>query len=182
MSKNKAGYINTSELAREAALEALREFRKEERAKVKKTRFHNTGLLMDHYLEFIDYYEKIKCRASDIVEDLDPEDADMIEQDDIIIYSIKRSKIRTKIMINQIDAAVAMVHAQTLARNEKEKYKVIELLYMDRNKQNIRYNQRIQMVAEEISCSESSVRRWSSEMLNEISEKLFGVDGLRLEL
>lgn len=182
MSKNRSGYVNTRELAKEAALEALRQFRKEERQKVKKTRLHNTGLLMDHYIEFIDYYEKIKYRASDIEDDLDPIEAEMVSQDDIIIYSIKRSKIRTKIMINQIESAVSMVEAQMKAKGEEEKYKVIQMLYMDRDKKDIKFNQRVKLVADEIKCSESSVRRWNTEMLNELSEKLFGVDGLRLEL
>jgi hypothetical protein len=106
----------------------------------------------------------------------------IISQDHIIIYSIKGSKIRTKIMINQIDTAVKMVEAQMKAKNEIEKYNVFVKLYMDWQKNDIRFNQRVKVTPDENNCGESSVRRWSCEILNELSIKLFGVDGLRLEI
>lgn len=182
MGKNKSGYINSIELAKETAIEALKLYKKQERENIKKNKLHNTGLLLDHYFDFVDHYEKIKYKASDIIDELDPVEVDMVSQDDIIIYSIKRSKIRTKIMINQIETAVKMVQAQMKAKNEIEKYNVFVKLYMDRDKKDLRFNQRVKSVAEESNCGESSVRRWSSEILNELSIKIFGVDGLRLEI
>lgn len=179
---NKSGYLNAQDIATTAALEALRQFRKEEKQNVKKNRLHNTGLLMDHYLEFIDYYEKIKYKGSDIVDELEFDEQEMISQDDVIIYSIKRSKIRTKILICQIEAAVEMTENQMKAKNEAEKFEVVRLLYMDKELKDNKFNQRIQMIAERIKCGESTVRRWNNEMLNELSEKLFGVDGLRLDI
>ncbi len=178
----KSGMINVNEIAREAALEAIKIYKQQEKEKVRKTRLHNTGLLLENYLGFVDHYEKIKYRASDIQEELDEVELDMVKMDDIIIQSIKRSKIRTKIMINQIETTMAMIQAKMAAKGEEEKSKVVKLLYMDRSKRNIKFNQRVKIIAEEIHCSESSVRRWNSEMLNEFSVILFGVDGLRLDV
>lgn len=178
----KAGMVNISDIAREAALEAIKIYKQQEKERTKRTRLHNTGLLLENYIGFLDHYEKIKFKASDIQEDLDQIESDIVELDDIIIQSIKRSKIRTKIMISQIETAMAMVQAKMKAKGEEEKCNVIRHMYMDRSKKDIRFNQRVKLVADELHCSESSVRRWNSEMLNELSVLLFGVDGLRLDV
>lgn len=178
---NKPGYMSINEVAKEAALEAFKIYKQQEKANMKKTRLHNTGLLLNHYIDFLDHYEQIKYKASDIQDDLSP-DIDKIELDDIMIYSIKRSKIRTMIMIRQIETAVALLKVKMKDKNQMEKYHVIEKLYMDRSKSKLEFNPRVNLVADELHCSDSSVRRWNSEMLNELSISLFGVDGLRLEL
>jgi Zn-dependent metalloprotease len=85
-------------------------------------------------------------------------------------------------MIRQIESAMELLKKDMKNKNETEKAAVIEKLYMDRSKKEYKYNQRVKVVAEELNCSESSVRRWANEMLTELSVKLFGVDGLRLEL
>lgn len=184
---NKSNYINANELAREAAMEAFKIYKQQERNDIKKNRLHNTGLLLNHYMDFIDHYETIKYKASDIIDDLEVSEICPTDQDEVIIYSIKRSKIRTKIMISQIEAAVCIVRLDMKQKNETEKIKAFELLYMDKSKKNIKYNSKVKSVAEEMTalgmpCSDSSVRRWSDEMLKEISVKLFGVDGLRLDV
>jgi hypothetical protein len=188
---NKSGYFNANDIAREAAKEAIKLYKQQERNDIKKNRLHNTGLLLNHYIDFLDHYELIKYKSSDIinefVDDLGLSDLGMNEQDEVYIYSIKRSKIRTKIMISQIEAAVCIVRADMKERNEIEKIKAFELLYMDRSKKNIKFNQKVKLVAEQMTaigmpCSDSSVRRWADEILNEVSVKLFGVDGLRLDI
>ncbi len=178
----KRGMYNVNDIAREAALEAIKIYKQQEKEKVRKTRLHNTGLLLENYLDFVAHYEQIKYKASDIQESLYIDEREMVDMDDVIIQSIKRSKIRTKIMISQIETAMAMVQSKMAAKGEEEKIKVIKLLYMDREKQNFKFNQRVQLIAEEIHCSESSVRRWNTEMLNEFAVLLFGVDGLRLDV
>jgi hypothetical protein len=40
--------MDVIEIAKEAALEALREYKKEERNSIKSNKLHNTGLLLDH--------------------------------------------------------------------------------------------------------------------------------------
>ena len=53
MAKNKNGMVNFSEIAKEAALEAIKIYRKQEKEKQRKSSLHNIGLLMSHYLDFI---------------------------------------------------------------------------------------------------------------------------------
>ena len=67
-------------------------------------------------------------------------------------------------------------------KKEPEKYHVFEALYLDRRTKEMKFNIRIKLVAEAMFISESSARRWNTEMLNKLAVKLFGVDGLRLDI
>lgn len=176
---NKTDTVNIESAMRNAALEALKEFRKDEREKAKKKSLYNIGLLMEHYLEFMEHYEKIKFRARD----LDDEEMENIDIDhDLSVESIKRSKTRTLIIITQVQTAVKMLKADMDSKNESEKYLVIKMLYMDVETKDMRFNQRVQYVADRIKCNEVTVRRWNNEMLNKLAIKLFGIDGLKLDV
>ncbi|EPR12487.1 hypothetical protein [Ruminiclostridium papyrosolvens] len=175
--------LDIKQVLREAALEALKEYRKEEREKVRKGRLRNTRLLMDNYLEFVDHYDNIKSSANEVIEDIEEGlDFDNANMGDIIIQSIKRTKVRTKIMIRHIETVVDLLKKDMEAKNESEKYKVIELLYMDESKKNMKFNKKVEEVASELNCGESTVRRYNTEMIDKLAIKLFGVDGLKLEL
>lgn len=187
MGGNKSGYINSHELAVDAAREAIKLYKREEKDKVKKDRLHNTGLLMSRYVELAEHYENIRYKATEIEEDLEPTDFKAVTQDDIIIDSIKRSKIRTMIILSQINSAVKFLEVSMKQRNEKEKCEAFKRLYMDAGKKDMKFYVKIKTVVTDMTnagmpCSESTVRRWSSEMLDELSIKLFGVDGLRLDI
>ena len=187
MSKNRSGYLNAKDLAVEAAQEAIKLYKKEEKDRSRKDAFHNTGLLMSKYIELVEHYENIKYRSSEIEDLFDAQTFEDTTQDDIIIQSIKRSKIRTMIIISQINTTVKLLEVSMKEKGETEKYEAVKLLYMDPAKKELKYYQRVKLVVEEmtvrgIPCSDSSVRRWSNEMLNELSVKLFGVDGLRIDI
>lgn len=180
MSKYKGNMMNVDEHAKEIALEAVRLYRKEEREKVRRAGYHNMRILMENYLELVEHYEKIKYRAKDIEEYL--ENMDILEGDEVRIEAIKRSKTRTLIMITQIQAALGMLKRDMEIKNEIEKYRTICMLYMDPSKQGMKFNQRVQAVATDIKCDPVTIRRWNNEMLNKMAVKLFGVDGLKLDV
>lgn len=174
------------EMAKEAALEALKEYRKEEREKQKRRGFHNMRALMENYLELVEYYEKIKYRARDLEDYLDNMDIFGVdpegEDGEIRIEAIKRSKTRTLIMISQIQTAVEMIKRDMEAKNEIEKYLTLKMLYMDPGRIQLKFTQRIKEVAEDIKCHETTLRKWNNEMLNKLAVKIFGVDGLKLDV
>ena len=58
MGKSKPGKSLNFDMAKQAALEALKAFKKEERAKSKKRSFHNMRLLMENYLDLVEHYEQ----------------------------------------------------------------------------------------------------------------------------
>ena len=186
MSNNKSGMVNVDDHARQIALEAVKIYRQQEKDKKRRNSLYNIGKLMAHYIDFVDHYENIKYRASDINDDLYVLLRKDLDEDDISIKSIKRSKARTMIMISQINTAMHMLEVSMSERQETEKAEVVKRLYMDRSKKDISFNKKVLMVVEEMRiigkpCSESSVKRWNNEMLDELAIRLFGVDGLKLD-
>ena len=172
----KKSTVNIQEVARTAALEAFKIHKEDERQRVKKTRYHNTELLLKNHLNLLDHYENTKDRASDIfeLEDLDA--------DEVIIKAIKRSRLRTMIMINQIDTCLQMLRMRMTDRGQSEKFEVIHCLYLDKVRRNMQFGELVKIVAEELHCNERSVYRWKNEMVAELSILLFGVDGLKLDI
>jgi hypothetical protein len=180
--KQNTGLLDVQEIAKAAAIEALKLQKTEERQRIRKNRFHNTELLLNNYLSLVESYENAVDKASEIEEITETYNFKDIDLDDIIIQSIRRSKIRTKVMINQIDTCLERLRIKMIAKGQPEKVEVIEKLYLDSKKITVQWSDRITMVAAEIPCGESSVRRWRNEMIDELSILLFGVDGLRLEV
>lgn len=166
--------LNVQEIARAAAKEALKEHKEEERQRVKRTRYHNTELLLKNYLSLLDHYENSKDKASDIME-LDD------EMDEVIVKAIKRSRIRTAIMITQIETCLGILKLRMSVKGQPEKYEVIDSLYLDKDRRDMPFGELVGVVAEELNCSEPSIRRWKNEMITELSILIFGVDGLKLD-
>lgn len=177
MSK-KAGMINVQEIAKAAAIEALKLQKDDERQRLRKNRFHNTELLLKNYLSLAEHLKSSIDKTSDIIDIGELTDNDM---DDIIIQSIMRSKMRTLIMICQLESSLEILRLRMNAKGQSEKYSVIQKLYLDLGKNSIPWTDRLLVVATEVDCGESSVRRWRNEMITELSVLLFGVDGLKLE-
>lgn len=172
---------NTSksyDIAKAAAMEALKLQKDEERKQIKRNRYHNTELLLKNYLSLQDHYENAKANDFDIVKlyDLDA------DNDEIIIRSIKRSKIRTQIMLSQIDTYLEILKLRQDSKGQPEKYEVIYCLYIDKARRELQFGELVKVVAEELHCSPDSVYRWKKEMVTELSILLFGIDGLRLDL
>ena len=184
--KEKVNIMDVDDRARCTALEAVRLYRKEEREYIKRAGYHNMRTLMENYLDLVEHYEKIKYRAKDLedyLENMDIYGVDTeTEEGEIRIEAIKRSKTRTLIMVTQIQVALQMLKRDMEAKDEYEKYQTVYLLYMDKDKQGMKFNKRVSAVAEDVKCAEMTVRRWNYEMLNKLAVKLFGVDGLRLDV
>ncbi|HEX9058573.1 MAG TPA: hypothetical protein VF941_00165 [Clostridia bacterium] len=168
-------------VAREAALEALREFKKEERDRKRKQQLRNVGLLMENYLDLQEHLEKIKYRAADMEDYFENLDISVDMRDEVSIQAIKRSKIRTVIMVAQIETTMELLKKKMEQRGEYEKFQVMKMLYMDTEKKGMKFNQKVIMVAEDAHCHEATVRRWNNEMLNELSKFIFGADGLKID-
>jgi tRNA U34 5-carboxymethylaminomethyl modifying enzyme MnmG/GidA len=176
MGGSKAMQINIQEIATVAAKEALKQQKDEERQRTRKNRFHNTELLLNHYLDLQDHYNNSKDSSSDVV------DLEELDVDEVIIYAIKRSKKRTKVMINQIETSIELLKIKMARKNQSEKYEVIYRLYLDPARRDIEWGEKMRIIAQELYCSTDSVRRWKNEMIRELSVFLFGVDGLQLEV
>lgn len=175
MGKKKSA-LDINELAKAAALEALKLQKAEERRLIKRNRLHNTELLLKNYLSLLDHYENAKDKASDIM------DLDDLDMDEVIVTAIKRSRTRTAVMINQIETCLDILKLRMSAQGLPEKYEVVYCLYLDRARRDIGRAELVKTIAQELHCTERSVYRWKNEMVAELSILLFGVDGLRLDL
>lgn len=174
--------MSVQEIATAAAKEALRLQKVEERQRVRKNRYHNTELLLKNYLRLVEHRDHAKDRASDILNLEEIEELEEIGVDDIIIQSIMRSRVRTAVMINQIETCLEILKTRQETKGQGEKYEVVWCLYMDPARNDLEWGELIRTVAEELNCGESSVYRWKNEMVRELSIMLFGVDGLQLEI
>jgi hypothetical protein len=174
--RKKQSTSKVQEVAKAAAMEVLKQLKEEERQRIKKTRYHNTELLLKNYLNLLDHYENAKEKASDVIE------LDDIEAEEIIIKAIKRSRIRTAIMINQIETCLKVLRLRMEGKGQSEKYDVIDYLYLDKARRDIERGKLMEVIAQELNCSQKSIYRWKNEMISELSILLFGVDGLKLDL
>ena len=148
--------------------------------RIRKNRFHNTELLLKHYLGLVEHFEIAQDKASD--EDMEAYNFEEADMEDIIIQSIRRSRVRTLIMVMQIEVCLGKLRTKMINKGQPEKYAVLEKLYLDPVKNSMPLTERKQIVAAEIHCGETSVWKWRNEMIDELSVLLFGIDGLRLEV
>lgn len=181
MGGKRHGTVNVQEIATAAAIAALKLQKKDERIRIRKNRFHNTELLLKHYLGLVEHFENSQDKAleEDLIEAFNIEEVD---KEEVIIQAIRRSRIRTKVMIRQIEICLEILRVKMIAKGQPERYEVIQKLYLEPGKTLMPWMERVQTVATEINCGEASVRRWKNDMINELSILLFGVDGLQLEL
>ena len=174
------GTVNIQEIATAAAIEALKLQKDDERMRIRKNRFHNTELLLKHYLALVEHFEIAQDKASE--EDMEAYNFEEADMEDIIIQAIRRSRVRTLIMVMQIEICLEKLRVKMINRGQPEKYAVIEKMYLDPTKSSMPLTERKQIVAAEIHCGETSVWKWRNEMIDELSVLLFGIDGLRLEV
>ena len=176
----RAGTVNIQEIATAAAIEALKLQKNEERMRIRKNRFGNTELLLKNYLGLVQHIENSQDKASE--EDLEAYNFEEADMEDVIIRAIRRSRIRTLIMVLQIEICLEKLKTKMTNKGQPEKYAVIEKFYMDPNKSLMTLTERKMIIAAEIPCGETSVWKWRNEMISELSVLLFGVDGLHLEI
>lgn len=176
----KPGTVNIHEIATAAAVEALKLQKNDERMRIRKNRFGNTELLLKNYLSLVEHFEISQDKASE--EDLDGYNFEAVDREDIIIQSIRRSRIRTLVMVLQIEICLEKLKTKMINKGQPEKYTVIEKLYLDPFKSSMTVTERNRAVAAEIPCGETSVWKWRNEMIAELSVLLFGVDGLHLDV
>lgn len=152
-----------------------------ERLKVKKDRrLRNTRLLLRNYNNFFEHCKNAIYMKEELEEE-DPIEILMESEfeDDLFINSIKRTSIRTKIILDHIESI--MDYYRFKANNSKDekfirRLKIIELIYF--NEGNYSYEQ----LAEMFYVDSRTVSRDVKKAIEELSVLLFGIDGLKIEL
>lgn len=142
----------------------IREYEKEKEEARKKKIYHNTYLLMKKY-------NILKSHIEDMKEDIDIElEMHDLEAGDVWILSVAKSKVKSIKMVGYIDNALEIVE-----NNFKQKGLYREFLAFKKFFLQEKSNEQIM---EELNCGKNSPKKWSDNVLNELSVLLWGYEAL----
>lgn len=152
--------------------EILKDIKREREKKI----LHNTYVLMKNYNKFKQHIKiNNKSKISNVDEylndiELNMEEIELDLADEKFIKSILKSKIRTATMISFIDEALAIVKKEYKSKRKEEKYKAFEMFFMKENSN--------KEISEKLYCSINTPKKWSNEVLKDLSLLLWGIDAL----
>ena len=150
-------------LAINAGKEAVRQYKKEEQQQQRKGIKHNTSVLLNHYLDLKSHFAR-PARFKMLME----EDAQIIE-------AVKRSKFACKMLLVYVNNSL-----DKLKTKFPEKFRAIDLLYMNEDMAEFEWADRKAQVCAAINVSESTLDRWRKDMESELAVVLFGPHGLKI--
>lgn len=149
-------------LVKQAAVQALKDFRADEKKREKKAILHNTELMLRNYLELKDFFEN--CAESDYIAD-----------EEIVVGSLRRDKAVSRILYHHINTRI-----KDIRRKEPKKLVVLDILYLDPLYQNTDWKDKLIELEEKHGIIERTAYRWKNELIENLGVKLFGADGLRI--
>ena len=156
------------EVMDKAIKKALKEFKDEEREEKKKKVLHNTKLLLRNFNNLKTHSDKAKYDISEM--DIEAES----EDDKVYILSIRRSKLRTLVMVSHIEMAMKELKENKIRAGAIEQYRALEMFYIEKKS----YGE----IREKLNCGQNTPSRWINECVDELSVLLFGFDGLKMDL
>lgn len=129
---------------------------------------HNTRILMEQYIEMRKHCEYAVSES----DDLDSVEFAIFKSDNENTYleSVRRSKLKTAMMLTNIDRAMDEIKEEYEKKGMLYKYEAFRMHYVD----GMSYEE----VAEVQNCGKNTPARWSKEMIRKMSVKLFGVEGV----
>jgi DNA-directed RNA polymerase specialized sigma24 family protein len=154
------------DLIEKAVKKAIKEYNKEQKVERKKKALHNTKLLLKNYRKI---QTSIEEAVSDAIQ-LEQDYVIMDDNDELYVESIRRSKLRSLIVIAHIDKALALAEEECKQKNSSEKYDIFISCMLD--------GATYEEVAEQYDTSTQSISRWVTSITKSISIQLFGVEGL----
>lgn len=142
------------ETIRKAAKEAIKEYENEKA-------LNNTKMLFTYYNDLKLYLNNAECTEKMVKSDL---------ADEAYIEDLKKSNIRTLIIVLHMDKAMEALENKEKQLNTMEKFNAFYFKYIKKHT----YEQ----IADDLNCGIVTARRWVNEMLKELSVYMFGVEGL----
>lgn len=155
---------NVSEQAKELAKEVVFEIKKQQRDK----RLHNTKLLMKNYDKLKNHIEKVN---SDGFKGYFGEELqDALEENDIFLNSVLRTKARTAQMVSCIDISLEILADEYEENGSYYIYDAFYMYYIEK----LTYED----IAEKLNTGKNTPARWAKEVLNKLNILLWGVEAL----
>lgn len=129
---------------------------------------HNTRILMEQYIEMRKHCENAVSES----DDLDSVEFAIFKSDNENTYleSVRRSKLKTAMMLTNIDRAMDEIKEEYEKKGMLYKYEAFRMHYVD----GMSYEE----IAEVQNCGKNTPARWSKEIIRKMSVKLFGVEGV----
>lgn len=158
------------QLAKMAALEAVKEFNKSQRKTKRAKVFQNAKTLMENYNRICQSVREGVAELSDMDEG---EEFENFTQEDIFIHSIMKSKLRSVVMIAHIDKCMMLLEEEEIQRGTPEKYIAFKCFYLDE----MTYDSLMDVYG----YGERTARRWITELTNLLGVYLFGADAIMLD-
>lgn len=159
------------QLAKTAAMEAVREFEKSQKKNRKVRVFQNARKLMENYNRICKSVQEGVSELSDVD---DGEELEELSAEDIYINSIIKSKLRSIVMIAHIDKCLGLLEEEMIRKETPEKYEAFKMCYLEEGITQ-------EDIAERFDITDRTVRRWMTELTRILSIYLFGADAIVLD-
>lgn len=187
---------NTKKIIEDIVKNTIHEFSKMQNKETRKRVFHNTKLLMEHYISLREHSEKAVSNLKDaklirignkyLNDVINPDDyavnkdyrddeheiQELVDQDELYIKSIEQSKFRTFTMLIHIDVALELLKKKAYMDGREDWYQAFIDYYV--------YGESYTMLQVKFHTVERNLRRWMNAMCRDLGVFLFGVDGLQL--
>lgn len=144
----------------------IQEAMETERQIQRKQILHNTRILMEQYIEMRRHCENAVSES----EEMDSAEFAVFKNERAYLESVRRSKLKTAMMITNIDRAMEELREEYQEKRLLYKYESFRLHYVE----GLSYEE----IAERQNCGKNTPARWAKELIRKMSVKLFGVDGI----
>lgn len=151
---------------RKAVIEALGEEKRQRKMKI----LHNTRMLMESYIEMQKHIERAISESEEIHDDAISAFCGAFGNEITHLDSIRRSRMKTALMLANIDRAMEELRKEQEESGTLYKYEAFRMHYVE--------GKTFEEIAETMNCGKNTPSRWSKEMIRRMSVKLFGVDGI----
>lgn len=158
------------QLVRTAALEAVREFKKEQQKDKRVQVFQNAKKLMENYNRICQSVREGVAEISDMDNSFELEE---FTEEEIYINSILKSKLRSIVMIAHIDKCLKLLEEEEYQKGTPEKYVAFKYFYLD--------EMTYENIEKVYGYGERTARRWITELTGILGVYLFGADAIMLE-
>jgi hypothetical protein len=130
--------------------------------------------LLKKYDVLMEHCNNAKFTPEDIEIEIDRRVYAEMDEDDIYIKSILKTKTRTQIMINMIKNSISSLKKELDKKDQMYKYDAIEYI----NFKGMTFDE----AAIELNYNRETVRRWKNEIVRDLSVYLYGADGLDMDI
>lgn len=136
-----------------------------ERQMRRKQMLYNTRTLMEQYRNMKQHVENAISEEREMQERYN-----VFRGGNAHLKSVRRSKMKTAMMLANIDRAMEELRKEAEKEGTAYKYEAFQMHYIE--------GKPYEDIAEKQNCGKNTPSRWSNELIKRMSVKLFGVDGV----